>query len=69
MGRDRLGCCRLVRVRDIGNHEAILFGFIIWIISGLLLVLWAYDENKKGVLTVNIVNILMAISAIVPLLS
>jgi hypothetical protein len=63
-----LGVAGWFGVRALGNHDAQLFGFSVWVISGIILVLWAHRENKKGVMAVNAVNVVMAVSALFALL-
>lgn len=63
-----LGVAGWLGVRQIGNHEALLFGFSVWVISGAILCLWAVHEKKRGVVAVNAVNTIMAVSAMIALL-
>jgi hypothetical protein len=54
-------------VRQIGSNSAQLFGFLVWIIGGLLLIAWGYHTKARAIMLINAVNVVMAASALVAL--
>jgi hypothetical protein len=60
-----LGIAGWLGVRQIGNADAQLFGMAVWVISGILLLVWGIRTESKGIVAVNAVNVFMAASGIV----
>ena len=50
-------------VRQIGSPAAQELGFAVWIISGLLLIVWGVPYKARAIILINIVNVVMAASA------
>jgi hypothetical protein len=63
-----LGIAGWFGVRCLGNHAAQVFGFSIWVLSGVILCLWAFHEKKRGIILINAVNAVMALSTLIILL-
>ena len=63
-----LGIAGWLGVRQIGSTSAQQVGFLIWMLSGFLLVAWGYSRRAKGIVIINTVNTLMAGSAFIALL-
>lgn len=59
-----LGIAGWFGVRQIGNQEAQLLGMSVWVLSGLLLMLWGHHAKARGIVAVNAVNVMMAASGI-----
>ena len=64
-----LGILGWLGVRQIGSLGAQQTGFLIWIIGGLLLIVWGYHTKARAILLINAVNVVMAASALVALIS
>jgi hypothetical protein len=64
-----LGILGWLGVRQIGSLGAQQIGFLIWIIGGLLLIAWGYHTKAQAILLINAVNVVMAASALVALIS
>lgn len=62
-----LGIIGWFGVRQIGSIGAQQFGFLVWIIGGLLLVAWGWHTQSRGIVAINGVNTVMAASALVAL--
>lgn len=58
-----LGIAGWLGVRQVGNPTAQEIGFIVWIISGLLLIAWGYHTKARAIILINVVNVVMAASA------
>lgn len=64
-----LGVVGWLGVRSLDNHEAQLIGFSVWVVSAVILCLWAVHEQKRGVLAVNAINAAMTVSTLITLVS
>jgi len=62
-----LGIAGWFGVRQIGSTGAEQIGFLVWILSGSLLIVWGYHRKARGIVLINTVNMLMAASAFVAL--
>jgi hypothetical protein len=60
-----LGIAGWLGVRQIGSIGAQELGFLVWIISGLILIAWGYHMRARGIMLINAVNVVMAASAFV----
>ena len=58
-----LGIVGWLGVRQIGSTWAQELGFLIWIISGLILIAWGFRTHARGIMLINAVNVIMAASA------
>jgi hypothetical protein len=63
-----LGIIGWLGVRQIGSPQAQQFGFILWIIGGLTLVAWGYHTKARAIMAINLVNTVMAASALMALI-
>lgn len=63
-----LGIIGWFGVRQIGSIGAQQIGFLIWVIGGLLLVIWGYHTESRGIMAINSVNTVMAASALATLI-
>jgi hypothetical protein len=55
-------------VRQIGSITAQQLGFLVWIIGGLLLIVWGYHTKARAIMLINTVNVVMAASALMALI-
>lgn len=62
-----LGAVGWLGVRSLGNHSLQLIGFSVWAVSAAIICLWAYHEQKRGVLAVNAINAAMTVSTLITL--
>ncbi|HVP96805.1 hypothetical protein [Methanoregula sp.] len=62
-----LGILGWLGVRQVGSLGAQEIGFIVWIISGLVLIVWGYHTKARAIMVINVVNVIMAASALVAL--
>ena len=60
-----LGILGWLGVRQIGSLGGQQTGFLIWIIGGLLLIVWGYHTKARAILLINAVNVVMAASALI----
>lgn len=58
-----LGIIGWLGVRQIGSPQAQMIGFLLWVIGGVILVVWGYHTKARGIMVINIVNTAMAVSA------
>jgi hypothetical protein len=58
-----LGIAGWLGVRQIGSTGAQELGFLVWIISGLILIAWGFHTRARGIMLINAVNVVMAASA------
>jgi hypothetical protein len=59
-----LGILGWLGVRQVGSIGAQEIGFIVWIISGLILIAWGYHTRARAIMVINAVNVIMAASAL-----
>jgi hypothetical protein len=57
-----LGILGWLGVRQIGSIGAQQLGFLVWIIGGLLLIIWGYHTKARAIMLINAVNVMMAAS-------
>ena len=62
-----LGILGWLGVRQVGSIGAQEIGFLIWIVSGLVLIAWGYHMKARAIMLINVVNVLMAASALAAL--
>lgn len=62
-----LGILGWLGVRQIGSIGAQEIGFIVWILSGLILIAWGYHTKARAIMVINMVNVIMAASALAAL--
>ena len=63
-----LGIVGWLGVRQIGSPGAQKIGFLVWIAGGLILIGWGYRTKARGIMLINAVNVIMAVSAFAALI-
>mgnify|MGYP001351658076 CR=1 FL=1 len=52
-------------IKQIGSPEGQQIGFLLWIIGGILLIIWGYHTKARALMAFNVVNTVIAASALV----
>ena len=59
-----LGIIGWLGVRQIGSPVAQQLGFTLWVLGGATLVVWGWHTKSRGIMAINVVNTVMAASAL-----